>query len=605
MSEDGTILQNLKSRHVVRAAVAHVIVAWLFVQIADVVLPYLGIVDQPVRWALAVSIATFPVTLVLAWLLDKPWIRASATRVTAEIVVIALIAVLAGLWVRDNLPEAARTKTNIVILPFAHSGVAADQGLSRALAYEVMSLLTRTRSIDVIAFESSSSTTLQGLGTVAVANRLNVANLLSGSVSSAGDRMRIELQLLNAAGDALWESVIEDSVSNLFSVQEYIATEVESRLGSGAETTTVASVAAERCWMPTDPAALEQYYTARYYMEMRTDTPESGQQIAEAIQTYKDLIAQFPEFSEAYAGLAWALLYQATYDPENAVENPREEGARLAAIALEHCATLGEAMHILPNEFDHENHWIGAHQQLTAFIKMEPHKSENYQRLSRLYRDTGLLTRSLEVAQQNYALNPLSVRSIRELASALQNLGRTDEASEMYDLAIELGSTAPNFAAENARFNKCEDDDTECFVANLPEFFAPIKDRLLIIFRTPQNEADADESLRAAYGMLDENPDLTNMFNGASCRAEHLSPLFFYTWDRHLESGAYWFWPNVWQNSLGRDCNNVWSDPRFSELVEEVGLVQFWREVGWPEACRPEGEGFACGRDARSGQAQK
>ncbi|NCF15539.1 MAG: hypothetical protein GWP62_09550, partial [Gammaproteobacteria bacterium] len=159
MSKDGTILQNLKSRHVVRAAVAHVIVAWLFVQIADVVLPYLGIVDQPVRWALAVSIATFPVTLLLAWLADHPWTSESASRVTLEIVAIALIAVVAGLWVRDNLPEAARTKTNIVILPFTHSGAAADQGLSRALAYEVMSLLTRTRSIDVIAFESSSSTT--------------------------------------------------------------------------------------------------------------------------------------------------------------------------------------------------------------------------------------------------------------------------------------------------------------------------------------------------------------------------------------------------------------------------------------------------------------
>ena len=121
MSESGTLLENLKGRHVVRAAIAHVIVAWLFVQIADVVLPYLGIVDQPVRWALAVSISTFPVTLLLAWLMDQPWTRVSAGRVTLEIVAIAMIAVVAGLWVRDNLPEAARTRTNIVILPFEYS----------------------------------------------------------------------------------------------------------------------------------------------------------------------------------------------------------------------------------------------------------------------------------------------------------------------------------------------------------------------------------------------------------------------------------------------------------------------------------------------------
>ena len=304
MSESGTLLENLKSRHVVRAAIAHVIVAWLFVQIADVVLPYLGIVDQPVRWALAVSISTFPVTLLLAWLLDQPWTRVSAGRVTLEIAAIAMIAVVSGLWVRDNLPEAARTRTNIVILPFEHSGGGAGEGLSRALAFEVMSLLTRTRSIDVIGFESSNSSVLQGLGTMAIANRLNVVNVLSGSVSSSGERMRIQLQLLNAAGDALWESVIEDNVSNLFSVQERIASEVEARLGAGTESIPVATVAAERCWMPIDSVALEKYYTARYFIEMRTDTPESGQQVAEAIKLYKDLIAQYPEFSEAHAGLA-------------------------------------------------------------------------------------------------------------------------------------------------------------------------------------------------------------------------------------------------------------------------------------------------------------
>ncbi len=74
----------------------------------------------------------------------------------------------------------------------------------------------------------------------------------------------------------------------------------------------------------------------------------------------------------------------------------------LASIALENCPTMGEAMHLLPNEYDHDNDWIGAHQQLTAFIEMEPHKTEDYQRLSRHYLNTGHLDRSLEVAQRNY-----------------------------------------------------------------------------------------------------------------------------------------------------------------------------------------------------------
>jgi hypothetical protein len=35
-------------------------------------------------------------------------------------------------------------------------------------------------------------------------------------------------------------------------------------------------------------------------------------------------------------------------------------------------------------------------------------------------------------------------------------------------------------------------------------------------------------------------------------------------------------------------------DPRFAELMQQLGLVEFWREAGWPDHCRPVGEGVAC-----------
>ena len=174
-------------------------------------------------------------------------------------------------------------------------------------------------------------------------------------------------------------------------------------------------------------------------------------------------------------------------------------------------------------------------------------------------------------------------------------LGRHEEASEMFGLAIELGSTGPNFGAEAAVRSECN-GDVDCVVDSLPPFMQPMANQFRIILRSPEREGGAEESLELAYQMLDDNPDLTNMFNAVSCAKKHLIPLFFYAWESHHESGAYWYWPNVWANSLGRDCSGVWSDPRFSELVEEVGLVEYWREVGWPEACQPEGEGFECGR---------
>ena len=46
----------------------------------------------------------------------------------------------------------------------------------------------------------------------------------------------------------------------------------------------------------------------------------------------------------------------------------------------------------------------------------------------------------------------------------------------------------------------------------------------------------------------------------------------------------------------------VWSDPRFTDYVEEAGFVAYWREVGWPGFCQPRDEGFACGRNIAVGQ---
>ena len=412
MSESESRFGKLKGRHVVRAAIAHVLVAWLFVQIADVVLPYLGIVDEPVRWALVISIATFPLTLFVAWLTDEG-------RPGAELLAIALVAVVAGWWAVGNLPEAIRERTSLVIMPFDHGDHGANEGLSRALTQEIGSLLMKSRSIDVIGDESARSDVLRGLGTVGVAERLSVGAVLSGSVGTTGDTMRIELRLLSAAGEALWEATIEEAVANMFSVQERIASEIELRLGAGEDTVPVSQVAAERCWMPTDAEALRDYYTARYYLEIRSESETSQRQIADAIELYEALLQQYPAFSDARSGLAWALFRQKAWFPEAGLPDD-ELGPRvmeLAQRAFDDCPTNGEALHILPNQYDHVNGWIGGYQQLSAFVELEPHKLENLAQLAGHFRLTGLADRAFETARRHVELNPLSVDALKNLAA--------------------------------------------------------------------------------------------------------------------------------------------------------------------------------------------
>ncbi|NIV18851.1 MAG: hypothetical protein GWN47_10745 [Woeseiaceae bacterium] len=583
--------RELQRRNVVRAAVAHIIVFWVLAQVADVVLPYIGVVENPVRWAIVAGVALFPVTLIVSWFVEHPWKKYTRSRVAIDAAVIIVLAVTAGTWAIRNAPQVIHTKTSIAILPFEHSGDPLEQSVSRALAYEINSLLMKSKSIDVIGFESATSPVLAGMGSMAVADRLSVAHVLSGEVSVRDSLMRISLRLLDDAGTALWESVIEESLDNLFSVQEAIATSIEARLGAGEDVVPVKTVAANRCWMPTDPPALEKYYTARYYVELRTESETSRQQMRDAISVYEDLVEAYPKFADAKSGLAWAIMHQAIYDPQRAMPEPAR-GARVRALAesaLADCPTLGEAMHILPNEYDHPNMWIGSHQQLTAFLEMQPDRNEYYQRLARHYRETGLIDKAVEVGERNYAMNPLSPKPLRILAGVYQYQQRFDEAVELEDLAAELGSTSPKFARENRERAKCN-KDLECMLATLPPEFRPFEEELRQIYTPPSDEGEARRAIDTAMGVYTQFPVTINWFNITPCHYEHLTPLFFELWEKNKELRAFWYWPNVWHTS----CGNLWAAPEFEAFVEEAGLVEYWREVGWPAMCRPEGDGFEC-----------
>ena len=385
MTKSGSAFSELQQRHVFRAALAHILVGWLFVQFADVVLPYLGFEGDSVRWALIISVASFPITITIAWFFEHPWHRQTKSRLAIDLIMIVAVIAFAWSWAYQNLPYIAEERTSVVILPLEHSGDSREQGLSRAIAYEVASLLMRTHAIDVVGHESAMSPVLAGLGTMGAAERLNVSNVVSGSVSLEGDSMRIALGLSDASGKSLWTDDIDDDIANLASVQEQIAASIEQTLGFGDDRVSMDEIAANRCWKPNDPEALRNYYQARSNVELRSGSESSQQEVRQAIEIYRELLEQYPEFSEARSGLAWAQMHQGIYDPENALQDAHQQARVLAEQAIADCPTNGEAMHILPNQYDHPNGWIGTYQQLTAFIEMQPEQLEQYQRLTRLY----------------------------------------------------------------------------------------------------------------------------------------------------------------------------------------------------------------------------
>jgi TolB-like protein len=592
MTEKKSFWSELQRRLVVRAAIGHIVFFWLLAQVADVVLPYLGVVDEPVRWAIIAGVALFPVTLIIAWFFEHPWRRLTRSRVFIDVVIIAGIAVLATAWVVRNLPEVVHARTSIVVLPFEYNEEdPRGQSLSRALALEINSLLTKSRSIDVVGYESANSSLLDGLDIPGILNTLGVQHVLSGVITSAEASMDVSVRLYDENGEEVWTAQIEEDLDNLFGVQEQIASQVQARLGETEAGVPVAEVAAERCPMPTDPAALERYYTARHYVESRTESDQSRQELREARAIYEGLIEEYPDFAQAYSGLAWTMEFQVTYDPRNFNrEEVRPKSAELGRQAYQICNRLGEALVLFDNEADHPNPWINEEQNLALWMEMQPDSPEARQQYIFHLRQVGRLVEALELAEETYRLNPLSVRSMKMLSRAYMGENMWDEAIDLENRSFEFGSTSPPFAAMSSKLFGCR-NDVDCFIENLPPPFNQASERMREVYSPPETPEQARAKRDLAIEMMTQfETGALNFFNATACNYEHLTDLYPPMWDAAQEIQMFWFWPNAWRP----ECGNIWESEGFPRIVEEAGLVEYWNAKEWADACEPKGEGFAC-----------
>ncbi|MDX1459683.1 MAG: hypothetical protein R3348_01335, partial [Xanthomonadales bacterium] len=426
---------------------------------------------------------------------------------------------------------------------------------------------------------------------------LQVEHVLSGAISTA-NASSINVRLHDAAGAEIWHSQIDYDLDDLNAAQERIASEVQGRLGEIGSGTSVAEVAAARCPMPSDPDALDRYYTARTLVEMRSSSEESKAELQQAVDLYRELIEDYPDFAEAHSGLAWAIHIQAGYDREGRdMDAMHKERRALAKRALALCDSLGEALVMVSNPADHPNPWINEEQNLALWLDMQADATEALERYTTHLAMTGRQIERVRLAEKNYRLHPLSPRATTVLMLALSAEGRMDEAAALEKRAHELGSNVPPYASQTAAQNACQ-KDLECVYENLPPPIKPFEAQLRTVYTTPADEAGQELAIETAMQLLEMSGGmLLNWFNGSACRFEHLEPLFYRLWDWHIENSEAWnawWWPNTWKPH----CSHIWEDPRFDKVLEQAHLVEYYRAKAWPDACRPNdnGEGFSCSK---------
>ena len=341
---------RLKQRKLVQWAIAYVAAAFALLQGLDIVANRFDLPSQTIRLVILAMIVGFFVTLVVAWYHGER----GAQRVSGtELVIIGLVLAVGGgfLWrfsagsretadKTTTLPNESKT-TPAAIIPAKSIAVLPFENLSddKSAAYfadgiqdEILTKLASIGALKVISRTSTAKYKSRPEDLKTVSQQLGIATVLEGSVQKAADKVRINVQLIDARADShLWAKTYDRDIKDVFAVETEVAQEIADSLKaklSPAEANTVAAA-------PTkDTAAYDLFLKGEFEYRLANSSlrPEGYDQAA---SWYEQAIARDPGFAIAMAHLVICRLNRHWF-----VENLTD--AQLAQIKemAEHAITL-------------------------------------------------------------------------------------------------------------------------------------------------------------------------------------------------------------------------------------------------------------------------
>ena len=355
--------------------------------------------------------------------------------VTAVVGIILLGTISAVAYFSFFAKSDAGQVDSIAVLPFQNaSGDPNVEYLSDGIAESLINSLTQLQQLKVIARSTAFRFKGKDVDPQAVGRELNVRAVLTGRVRQVGDRLNIQVDLIDAAtGAQLWGEEYERSVSDALSIKQAIAREVTEKLRlrlSGEQQQQL--VRRET----GNPEAFQFYLRGRFYWNKRT-----ADGLKKAIAEFQQAIERDPNFALGYVGLADSYGVLEEYAGTPASETlPKARAAVDRALQIDD--SLAEAHTTLAFIHQQQWRWAEAEQEFKRAIALNPnyptahHWFSNYLRIKRQFDDS---LREIKRAQE---LDPLSPVISHNVAHTYFVKNDINAAIQQFQRIIELD---PNF----------------------------------------------------------------------------------------------------------------------------------------------------------------
>lgn len=590
---------ELKRRRVGKVALGYGAVAWMVTEASSVVMPALRLPEWTVTFVVVFLMAGFPVAMIMAWVFDvgPQGIRRTAPlrdetqsmqlrlRLAYGAVVLLLMAGLGYLLYERGLGRALAGERHgsIAVLPFTNlSGDTSKDYFSDGMSEELLNLLARVPGLQVASRTSAFAYKGRSVDIRQVGRDLGVETVLEGSVRQAGDQVRITAQLIDTeTGFHLWSETYDRQLADIFQVQDEIAGAIVDKLR--IQLAPQEQQLAQRKRAPTQNVeAYELYLQGQAVWKKRGED-----NLKRAIELYQAALARDPAFARAHAALASAYVVMPGYTKEQGDEGKflrlAETSAR-QALVLD--PNIGEAHAVLAQINADRGDFLDAESGFFFAISLEPNEPTPHHWYSILLSKVGRLQAALNQARRAYELDPSSAVLAANLANALLQLGQNDEAQKFANLAAELGLSKKRFGIEAAiamrqgNWNEARRLITE--LDGMPEEVRPYASRFVDALADPKLRPEVVASLRKI------DPEIAPQigFVGPYLQLGEVDLVYRILEDELRRDSN--DWASTW------DLAHAWtpegrkfrSDKRFGELAERIGMVDYWKQYGYPDGCR-------------------
>ena len=356
------------------------------------------------------------------------------------------VATPAGSAVAVDAKDTTRDKS-IAVLPFANRSAKPDDAyFAEGMHDDLLTQLSRVGDLRVVSRTSVARYEGTDKPITQVASELGVGVVLEGAVQRAGNRVRINVQLIDGRTDTqLWAETFdrELTVANLFEIQSEITVAIADALKSVLGTSGQQHVVQ----LPTE--SIEAYNAFLLGNTLNRFDDYDGKKMQRAATAYGEAIAIDPNFAEAHARKALAHLTLAWWQYDTA------SNVRLAEQSLERARALAPDLGDTKVAEGYYRYWIkgdyaGADAAARAAIEQSPKNVDLWELRGSILRRSGDMTAAASAFEHARELDPKSASVAVNLAFTNAYMGRLAEARQWLDLARELRPDVSNVAVEAA-----------------------------------------------------------------------------------------------------------------------------------------------------------